>query len=138
MDAEREDSLEESFWNVAGRLRRLSRQTLAPWNISPSHSRAVGVLLRHGEMRLNELSEHLRIAARSTTEVVDALQEHGLVARRPDPADRRATLVALTEHGRQVATAIRTARSEQGRQFFEVLSAADRAELARILQRLGA
>jgi DNA-binding MarR family transcriptional regulator len=138
VDAEREDSLEESFWNVAGRLRRLSRQTLAPWNISPSHSRAVGVLLRHGEMRLNELSEHLRIAARSTTEVVDALQEHGLVARRPDPADRRATLVALTEHGRQVATAIRTARSEQGRQFFEVLSAADRAELARILQRLGA
>jgi DNA-binding MarR family transcriptional regulator len=137
MPVDREDSLEESFWRVARQLRHLSRETLAPWDISPSHSRALGVLLRHGEMRLSALSEHLRIAARSTTEVVDGLQQHALVERHPDPADRRATLVVLTPRGLEVGTAIRQARSEQGRQFFEVLSDDDRDELTRILRRLG-
>ena len=61
-------------------------------------------------MRLSELSEHLRIAPRSTTEVVDALQERGLVQREPDPHDRRATLVRLTDRGNEIATAIRATR----------------------------
>ena len=137
MDADREDALADSFWSVARQLRHLSRTSLEPLNISPSHSRAVVVLMRHGEMRLSELSDHLRIAARSATEVIDALQEHGLVERRPDPADRRATLVALTDEGWQAGAAIRRARSQQTREFFEVLSPADRADLARILRRLG-
>ena len=58
-------------------------------------------------MRLSELSDRLQIAARSTTEVIDALEARGLVGRRPDPGDRRATLVELTEHGAQMLDAIR-------------------------------
>lgn len=138
MDADREDTLADSFWSLARQLRHLSRTSLEPLNISPSQSRAVIVLMRHGEMRLSELSDHLRIAARSATEVVDALQERGFLLRRPDPADRRATLVALTEQGWQAGAAIREARAKQTAEFFEVLSPADRADLARILRRLGA
>jgi DNA-binding MarR family transcriptional regulator len=137
MEDEREDGLEESFWSVARQLRHLTRNTLAPWNISPSQSRAVGVLLRHGEMRLNELSDQLRIAARSTTEVVDALQELGFVERRADPLDRRATLVALTARGEQAGADIRSARAREGREFFQALSDTDRAELLRILRTVG-
>ncbi len=134
--AEDDESLSESFWAATRQLRQLSRQTLAEWDISPSHSRALGVLLRHGEMRLSELSEHLHIAARSTTEVVDALQERGLVERRPDPNDRRATLVAVTEHGAHVGAAIRAARQTDAESFFGVLSQSERAQLARLLRRL--
>jgi DNA-binding MarR family transcriptional regulator len=87
-------------------------------------------------MRLSELSDHLHIAARSTTEVVDALQERGLVERRPDPHDRRATLVALTEEGTRVGKAIRSARDAEAKNFFSVLSETDRTHLARILRKL--
>jgi DNA-binding MarR family transcriptional regulator len=87
-------------------------------------------------MRLSELSEHLRIAPRSTTEVVDGLQERGLVERLPDPADRRATLVSLTAAGRTTAASIRAARGAQGERFFAELSAEDRAALGRILAKL--
>ena len=55
-------------------------------------------------MRPGALAEHLRIAPRSATEVVDDLQERGLVERAPDPADRRATLVRLTEAGAAAGT----------------------------------
>ena len=131
-----DESLSDAFWGVARRLRRLSRETLGPWDITPSQSRAVGVLMHHGRMRLSELSDHLRIAARSTTEVVDGLQDQGLVERQPDPHDRRATLVALTDQGRSVGTAIRAARDAEVERFFGGLSETDRAELVRILRQL--
>src|SRR5438132_4163295 len=58
----------------------------------------------------SELSDQLHIAPRSTTEVVDSLESRGLIQRRPDPADRRATLVELTEHGASLLEVIRAAR----------------------------
>ncbi|MGI8880625.1 MAG: MarR family winged helix-turn-helix transcriptional regulator [Jatrophihabitans sp.] len=136
MAEDEDERLSDAFWGVARELRHLSRETLAPWDISPSQSRALGVLLRHGVMRLSELSEHLRIAPRSTTEVVDALQERGMVEREQDPEDRRATLVALTPAGTRAGTAIMTARVDEAERFFGALSGSDRAHLERILRKL--
>lgn len=85
-------------------------------------------------MRLSALAEHLRIAPRSATEVVDDLQQQGLALRSPDPADRRATLVALSEQGVATASAIHAARTAEGERLFAVLEPADRAELTRLLR----
>jgi DNA-binding MarR family transcriptional regulator len=131
-----DEPLSEAFWSVARRLREVSQETLAPFEITPAHLRALRALNRHGTMRLSELSDHLHIAPRSTTEVVDALQSRGLVQRRPDPGDRRATLVGVTEHGADVLAAIRAARGTEAGRVFGRLSLSDRAELARILGQL--
>jgi DNA-binding MarR family transcriptional regulator len=128
-----EETLAEAFWSVARRLRDTSQETLAPWDITPAHLRALRVLRRHGIMRLSELSDRLRIAPRSATEVVDALETRGLVRRRPDPADRRATLVEVTDDGSAVLDAIRGSEAER---VFSQLSQTDRAHLARILRKL--
>jgi DNA-binding MarR family transcriptional regulator len=135
-EAGADESLSEAFWSVARQLRHTSQETLAPWDINPSQLRALRVLLRRGGMRLSQLSDHLHIAARSTTEVVDALEARGLVERRPDPDDRRATLVTLTGHGTSVLDAIRAARGTENERAFSGLSQADRAQLARILGKL--
>ena len=87
-------------------------------------------------MRLKDLAERLRIAPRSATEVVDQLQAKGLVGRQPDPVDRRATRIVLTEEGVRVRARIREERRRQAGDFFSVLSAPDRAELARLLAEL--
>ncbi len=128
-----DETLGEAFWAVARQLREVSQETLAPWDISPSHLRALRVLRRHGVMRLSELSDRLHIAPRSTTEVIDALESRGLVQRRPDPGDRRATLVEVTGHGASVLDAIRGTEAER---VFGRLSQADRDHLARILRKL--
>jgi len=94
-----EETLAESFWAVARQLRETSKESLSPWDIRLSQLRALQVLGRHGTMRLSELSDHLHIAARSVTEVADGLETRGLARRRPDPDDRRATLVELTGRG---------------------------------------
>jgi DNA-binding MarR family transcriptional regulator len=131
-----EDSLAEAIWSVARQLRHSAQDAFAPWDISPSKLRAMRVLARHEPMRLSELSDHLRIAARSATEVVDSLEAQGIARRRPDPADRRATLVELTPHGYEIGEAIRSARWAQSERIFDRLSASDRANLARILAKL--
>jgi DNA-binding MarR family transcriptional regulator len=87
-------------------------------------------------MRLSELSDHLGIAPRSATEVVDALESRDLLRRRPDPGGRRATLVEVTEHGASVLAAIRAARGTETERIFSQLSQADRAHLERILRTL--
>ena len=121
---------------VARQLRVGSAETLAPWGISPAHLRALRTLARHGTMRLSELSDHLQIAPRTATEVVDALQARDLVRRRTDPGDRRATLVEVTGHGASVLADIRATRGPEAGRIFGRLSPAERAELARILGRL--
>jgi DNA-binding MarR family transcriptional regulator len=135
-DAGGDETLSEAFRAVARRLRETSQEALAPWDITPSQLRAVRVLARHGVMRLSALSDHLRIAARSATEVADALEARGLVGRRPDPDDRRATLVELTGHGTSVLDAIRAVSGTAAERAFDRLSQADRAHLARILRKL--
>ncbi|MDN5916502.1 MAG: MarR family winged helix-turn-helix transcriptional regulator [Pseudonocardia sp.] len=130
----REETLTEAFWAVARTLRGLSKEALAPYDVSPSQSRAIGVLARHGDMRPGELARHLRIAPRSATEVVDDLQARDLVERSPDPQDRRATIVRLTGGGAAVAGMIRAARAAEAEDFFARLDDRDRAELTRILR----
>jgi DNA-binding MarR family transcriptional regulator len=135
-DFDGDETLSEAFSSVARQLRGTSQEALAPWDINPSNLRALRVLSRHGVMRLSELSDHLHIAPRSTTEVVDALEARGLVGRRPDPDDRRATLVELTEHGTSVLGAIRVARGTEAERVFDRLSPTDREHLSRILRQL--
>jgi DNA-binding MarR family transcriptional regulator len=133
---EDDESLAEAFWSVARRMRHGTHDTVAPFGITPGQARALGVLGRHGGMRLNELSDHLRIAPRSTTEVIDALQDRGLVERSPDQLDRRATVVALTAEGAKVGAEVRSARSAEAEAFFGRLNDDDRVTLARILRSL--
>ena len=130
------ETLADAFRAVSRQLRHQTQQALAPWDVTPSQARALGVLTRHGPVRLGTLSEHLRIAPRSATEVVDSLAAAGLVERRPDPDDRRATRVALTSRGGEAAAGIRAARAAEADDFFARLDADDRTVLARILAKL--
>jgi DNA-binding MarR family transcriptional regulator len=128
-----DETLADAFLSVGRKLRETSQ---APWDINPSQFRALRVLNHHGAIRLSDLSGRLHIAPRSATEVVDALESRGLAERRPDPGDRRATLVELTGHGTGVLRAIRAARGTEAERVFDRLSPGDRDHLARILREL--
>jgi DNA-binding MarR family transcriptional regulator len=131
-----DETLADAFRSVSRQLRETSQETLAPWDINPSQFRALRVLNHRGAIRLSDLSGRLHIAPRSATEVVDALESRGLVERRPDPSDRRATLVELTAHGTGVLQAISAARGTEAERVFDRLTPADRDHLARILRQL--
>jgi DNA-binding MarR family transcriptional regulator len=130
--------LGELLLRAARGQRRRWRETLAPWDLSPHHARALRVVTDRTGTRLSDLAEALHIAPRSATEVADALQARGLVERRPDPTDRRAVVLVPTEEGRRVQAEIAAARAADTRDLFARLDPADRATLARILRSLAA
>jgi DNA-binding MarR family transcriptional regulator len=131
------ESLGEQFGAVARRLRAASMTSLSAWDITPAQLRTIRVLTAHEEgMRSSELAQHLHIAPRSATEVIDAVEAKGLVERSPDPTDRRATLVTLTPRGHDLMDEVRRARGLESERLFERLSRTDRTHLARILARL--
>ena len=90
---------------LAARLRlsstRLSRRLRreAGTGLSPSQLSALATIDTHGAMTLGALAEHERVAPPSITKVVAKLQAGGLVARAPDPSDRRVTRVSVTAAG---------------------------------------
>lgn len=122
---------------VVKTLRRRTSAALGPWRLSPHQSRALGMIARHScgeeELRLSGLAEHLRIAPRSATEVVDALEERGLVLRSPSPSDRRAVALTLTDAGRELRAEIDKARSAHADDFFAVLSEDEQDTLRQLL-----
>lgn len=91
---------------------------------------------RHESARIWTIAAHLRIAPRSVTEVLDGLEERGLVRRVPDPTDRRAVLVELTDPGRSLLAEVDAARDGESATYLSALSERDRAHLARLLRKL--
>jgi DNA-binding MarR family transcriptional regulator len=60
------------------------------------------VLNRHnGTGRVHDLSVELSITIGAASKLADRLERDGLAARRPHPEDRRSSLIALTELGKQ-------------------------------------
>lgn len=52
-------------------------------------------------LRMSDIAGRLVLSPGGATKVIDRLEEMGCVVRKPDPTDRRATVVELTEKGRE-------------------------------------
>jgi len=100
--------------------------------VKPSHSAVFGQMTSDG-LRLTELAKGANMTPQAMGELVDELERLGYVARRPDPTDRRAKLITLTESGRQcVAAGIDTIRDIE-RGITDVLGAKGHRDLRRML-----
>jgi DNA-binding MarR family transcriptional regulator len=67
-------------------------------DIRPTHG-CVFRYLKGPGLRLTEMAARANMTKQSVGEIVDDLVERGYVKRIPDPADRRAKLICLTERG---------------------------------------
>lgn len=134
---EDEPSLTQMVMRTARTLRRATMGELEPFGLTPSQSRALGVISRHSDrpLRLGDIAAHLDIAPRSATEVVDALEERGLVRRSPDPTDRRAVTIVLTDEGRALRRRMERARARRADEFFGHLGEDEQARLRSLLER---
>jgi DNA-binding MarR family transcriptional regulator len=70
------------------------------------------------------------------THRLDLLERAGFVERRPDPDDRRSTLVVLTQTGEAKAIEAARAHVSAEAELFDALGPSDRADLRRLLETL--
>lgn len=88
---------------LANRLSGAMGKALAELGLNTARAEVLYVLQNQGELVQRQLSQWLHCTPRHVTTLIDTLAEMDLVERRPHPTDRRAVLVALTDHGRAVS-----------------------------------
>jgi len=91
---------------------------------------------RQGKVRSADLVEAFGFAPRTITEAVDAMEKDGLVERVADASDRRVKHISLTAAGVAVLRLSEPIRKRFGDQLFEVLTAAEKQQLAQLVGRL--
>jgi DNA-binding MarR family transcriptional regulator len=129
--------LADLLQRLTRRLRRAQAEQLAPLGLTPAQERALRMITRSEEPpRMTELADHLGIAPRSVTTVIDALEEAGLVRREIDPKNRRAIRLHLTDRGLAVRDDMLQARRRAAEDLFAPLPAEDRETLGDLLSRL--
>lgn len=138
--------LDASPMGVIGRISRLSRlfeqeiqQLFEAYGLHRGEFDVLATLRRAGApYRLNptELSTALMVSSGGMTNRLDRLEKAGLVARQPDPDDRRGTQVGLTEEGLRLIDAAVAEHVANEHRLLGALSAAEREELAGLLRKL--
>ena len=116
--------------------RRRFHKALEPEGLHPRHFGVMTMLAAHPGMSQQQLHEKTGIDPSSMVAVIDELQARGLAERRPDPQDRRARQVFLTEEGLQALERIRGLAANLQREFFGALSAEERKTLHALLRKL--
>ena len=118
--------------------RELAKGTAAH-GLQPGWFDLLAALRRAGppyELNPTNLMDATMLSSGGITKRLDRLAEAGFVERRPDPDDRRATLVRLTRKGRAaINRAVETHLATEQR-LLEPLSRADRGTLDRLLRQL--
>ena len=83
-----------------------------------------------------ELARHKMITSGGMTAALDRLERQGLLERLPNPADRRGSLVRLTERGREVIDVAMERHAAAEQSLVGALEPAQRAALADLLRTL--
>jgi DNA-binding MarR family transcriptional regulator len=130
--------LMEQFRAIAHATHSRTNARMSAAGLSLARFRVLSALQSSGRIRMNELSAALGVVPRTVTTIVDALEKDGMLARLPDPSDRRATLLEITREGLSQLRRFRAMHDSAAAELFDVLTAAQKHQLAGLLRRLQA
>jgi DNA-binding MarR family transcriptional regulator len=132
--------------HVLSRVSRLARrldldraQAFAEHELEGWEFDVLSALRRSGppyQLSPGQLVRETLVTSGTMTNRVDRLERRGLVARSPDPHDRRGVIVQLTATGQRTVDAAMADLLDRERALLAELSEHDREDLAALLRRL--
>ena len=138
--------LDVSAKEVAGRIVRLASlfqqaysEIFEPLGLNEGDYGVLAPLRRAGapfELTPTELAKHRMMTSGGMTAALDRLERRGLIARVPNPADRRGSLVQLTEAGRHAIDEAMTQHVQTEQQLVAGLTAKEQTQLRDLLRKL--
>ena len=138
--------LDSSPIGLIGRTSRLAReleQRLEPvyreYGLEAGWHDVLATLRRQGppyRLRPSEFTGTLMLTSSGTTKRLDRLEQAELIAREPDPEDRRGTLITLTAAGRKLIDDVMEAHLANERRLVASLTDAEQRRLADLLRKL--
>lgn len=138
--------LDASSIAIFGRIDRVSkvahaegRKALEQVDVSPWEYEVLATLRRSGpdyELAPRELGEALLVSGGALTNRLDHLELAGYLQRMPDPSDRRAIKIRLTDLGRETADKLVEVYFRREAELLDTLSARERRTLEGLLRKL--
>jgi DNA-binding MarR family transcriptional regulator len=122
--------------DVSRLLRRSFDERARGIGVTRPQWRVLSVLLRNEGINQGGLADLLEVEPITLCRMVDRLQEAALVERRPDPADRRAWRLFLTEKARAMLDQLRPLAADMYGEALEGLSAEAQAAMLAALDRV--
>ena len=116
---------------------RLSRRVRpASGELALGHFSVLATLQRFGPQRPSDLARIELFSQPAVTRVVAALEDRGLVVRRPSPEDARSSLVEITPDGSELLQATRAEQAQTVAELLEELEDEDVQRLAAAIEPL--
>ena len=138
--------LDASPIGLIGRTSRLAREleqrlelVYREYGLEAGWHDVLATLRRQGppyRLRPSEFTGTLMLTSSGTTKRLDRLEQAGLIAREPDPEDRRGTLITLTAAGRKLIDDVMEAHLANERRLVASLTDAEQRRLADLLRKL--
>jgi DNA-binding MarR family transcriptional regulator len=126
-------------WALGVVFRRYAKAAAAALADVPGGPRGYQVLATtnsQGPKRQLDLAAQLGVDRTVMTYLLDDLEKAGLVQRRPDPADRRARLIAPTDQGTKTLCSLEYGLSAAEDEVLGILDESDRSSFRLLLQRV--
>lgn len=121
---------------TANAIRACYDDRLAPLGLTLSTAMLLCYVNEFGPVNQSRAAEHLGQGRATTGVQVDRLEALGLLARRPDPDDRRVWLLSATPAGSEMAARISDCDRVLRTELRAGISRAERQQLAALLVRL--
>ncbi len=109
------------------------RSRLQDRGMTYARMRLLGALHCNGPQIMSSISDELGVTRRNVTALVDALEEEGLLRRKPHPTDRRATIIEMTDRGERTMDRAYDEHRAAIAELFAGLDEENRRQLTRML-----
>lgn len=126
-------ALTKCFYSV----RKRETTTIREGGLTLPQFAVLEILYHKGDLRICDIIEGTLSTGGNMTVVIDNLAKDGLVGRYPDPEDRRASLISLTEKGVKIMEDIFPRHVENISSIFEILEEDEKKTLVKLLKKLG-
>ncbi len=126
-------------WRLAKHLERATQRVFAEFGLNLGEFDVLATLRRTGppyQLTPTQMFGTMMISSGTMTHRLDRLEKAGLVARIPDPSDRRSTLIQLTDKGFGLIESAIEAHVANEHTILSRLEASEREALAKLLREL--
>jgi DNA-binding MarR family transcriptional regulator len=138
--AQSDDSLDDKVGPLLAMAQRMSLNCysamLEHLHLTPAQAEILHLLSQHQMLSIGTLAEIYRVKPPVMTAMVDGLVRLTLVERRSDPHDRRRSVLAATEQGRQIMHEVALMRDRMQNVLTAALSEQETLALSTTLQKV--